>query len=154
MSNVIRPRRVAKSFKDTESMTEQCHKDEVSIQNIMRKHRQTGVIQHVAQYQGQYMDMVNAPDFHEYQNILAEARSMFETVPSHIRKDFDNDPQKFLEFMQNAENIEAIEEYGLDASHLVEAPTDASNHEVIQTLKEGFKMPQEPTGDDTEAQED
>lgn len=105
-----------------ESMTEQCHADEVKIQNIMKKYRDTGVIEHVNQYQGMYSDMINAPDFAEAQMQIAEAKSMFETVPAHIRSDFDNDPQKFIAFMQEPENVEAIQEYGLDASHLANTP--------------------------------
>lgn len=119
MLNINKPRpRLQLSFKNSPSMTEQCHKDEVCIQNIMRKARKTGVLNHVAKYQGEYSDMSNAVEFHEAQNILAAASSMFETVPAHIRKDFHNDPSEYITFMQNPENRERIEKYGLDASHL------------------------------------
>lgn len=99
------------------SMTEQTHKDEVKIQNILKKYQQTGVLKHVNQYQGTYMDMASAPDFQEAQFIIAEAQSMFETVPSHIRDDFQNNAKQFLNFIQNPNNKEAIEAYGLDTSH-------------------------------------
>jgi len=101
-----------------ESMTEQAHRDEVKIQNIIAKHQKTGLLNHVSKYEGTYSDMASATDFTEAQNIIAEAKSMFETVPSEIRAIFDNQPEKFLDFMQNQENIESIEEMGLDASHL------------------------------------
>ncbi|AXL14600.1 internal scaffolding protein [Microviridae sp.] len=118
MSNTIRPRPSTISFKKHPSMTEQAHKEDVCIQNILRKSRKTGIITHVNQYKGEYLNMIDAPNFQEYQNILAEASSMFESVPSHIRQDFDNDPAKYLAFMQNPENFDEIEKYGLDASHL------------------------------------
>lgn len=117
-------------FED-ESLTQQHHTETVDIHNILKKYKQTGVIQHVAQYKGSYGDFASAPDFQTAQNIIAQADSMFETVPAHIRADFDNDPAKFLEFMQNNENIEAIEEYGFDSSHLdppsVDEPSDIDN---------------------------
>jgi len=106
------------SFAGTESMTEQQHKDSCDIHNIMHKYRETGVITHVNQYEGTYCDMSNSVDYHTAQNIIAEANSMFETVPAFIRADFDNDPSRFLDFMQNPENASKISEYGLSASHL------------------------------------
>lgn len=113
-------RKVQVDFTDDPGFTEQAHKDEVSIHNIMRKYKQTGVIEHNAQYEGEYMDMTSAPDFYEAKVIIAEANSMFETVPAHIRKDFDNDPAQFLDFMQDPANYQEIEEYGLSTAHLPE----------------------------------
>ncbi|AXL14605.1 internal scaffolding protein [Microviridae sp.] len=119
--NTTERRRVSLDFSNSESLTEQCHKDEVKIQNIMRKASREGIVRHVSKYQGQYMDMVSAPDFYEAQIQLANAQSMFETVPAQIRAEFDNDPGKYIDFMQNPENRENIEKMGLDASHLPEA---------------------------------
>ncbi len=98
--------------------TEQCHKDEVNIHHILRQYQKTGVIQHVNKHQGTYMDLADLPDYQEAQNIIATAKSLFESVPAVIRADFHNDPQEYIEFMQNPENREEIEAYGLDASHL------------------------------------
>lgn len=136
-----RNRKTAISFKDSPSMTEQCHKDECKIQNIMRKYKKTGVLNHVSQYQGTYMDMATAPDYTEAQNIIAEAKSMFETVPSHIRTQFNNDASQYLDFMQNPENRKEIEALGLDASHLPKAPVEPV------TAKKETKAPEEaPAG--------
>lgn len=143
--NTRERRRVAYSFKNVESMTEQCHKDEVKIQNVMGKARKQGILTHVNQHAGTYMDYTDAPGFYEAQNILADAKSLFETVPSYIRKEFDNDAGRFLDFMQNPNNREAISEMGLDTSHLpnssqtnetpLEAPRGASNPQVdIETM--------------------
>lgn len=101
------------------SMTEQAHKAECDIHGILNKHKKTGILSHVAQYKGEYSNMIDAPDFHEMQNIIADAKTMFESVPSHIRKEFNNDAGQYLEFMQNPDNVEKIQQYGLDASHLL-----------------------------------
>lgn len=106
---------------DTEmgrSKTEQCHKDEVNIHHILRQYKKTGVIDHVNKHQGTYMDLADLPDYQEAQNIIQTAKSMFESVPAVIRADFDNDPAKYVDFMQKPENRAEIEAYGLDASHL------------------------------------
>ena len=108
------------SFEGTKSLTEQTHLKDVKIQNVLRKAKKQGIVTHVAKYAGTYSDMIDAPSFHEAQNAIASATSMFETVPAEIRKHFDNDPSKYLEFMQNPENYDAIEELGFDNSHLPE----------------------------------
>ena len=38
---------------------------------------------------------------------------MFMTVPAHIRAEFDNDPAKFLAFVQDDANTEKMREMGL-----------------------------------------
>lgn len=112
-------RRVKTEF-EGESLTEQSHKESCDIHNIMRKYEKTGIVNHLAQFKGQYMDMSNSVEFHQAQLIVAEANSMWETVPSKIRAVFDNNPGKFVDFMQSENNREAILEMGLDASHLPE----------------------------------
>ena len=79
-------------FKDDKGLTEQHHKDSCDIHTIMRKAHKTGLVEHVNQYQGTYMDMPGSVDFHEHMNIVAKANEMFESVPSEVRKKFGNDP--------------------------------------------------------------
>ncbi|AXL14630.1 internal scaffolding protein [Microviridae sp.] len=121
MSFNTQPRkRVAINFEGCLALTEQHHKDECDIHNIMRKQKKTGVIEHVNAYQGTYGEMPTGNEFHENMNIIAKAQTMFETVPSHLRNMFENDPAKFLDFMQDPKNKNKMEELGLDASHLPE----------------------------------
>lgn len=94
------------------SMTEQAHKDDCDIQKILKKYAQTGVITHNNAVQGTYQDFPSGMDFQSAQNIIAEGKSLFETVPARIRADFDNDPAKFLEFTQNPDNRDAMDAYG------------------------------------------
>lgn len=100
------------------SLTQQSAKDECDIHTIMRKAKKTGIVSHVNKYQGKYMDCASRQDFLQAQVILANAKSLWETVPSHIRSDFHNDYGEFIEFMQDPENRDQIREYGLDTSHL------------------------------------
>ena len=108
-----------------EMMTEQSHKDACDIHTIMRRYEKTGVIDHVNARGAEYGNYVGAPDFKEAMDYIANAHSLFESVPAHIRDQFDNDAGKYLEFMTNEDNIDAIKEFGLPTDHL-EAHTDAS----------------------------
>lgn len=124
-------RDTARKFKG-ETLTEQSHKDETDIRRIMRKARETGIVNHTSKYQGEYMDMATSLDFQEAQNLIASTNSMWETVPSDIRAQFDNEPGKFVEFMQDNANYQAIADMGLDTSHLtppeLTKPADAGAH--------------------------
>jgi len=120
MSFSVRERRRVAIDEFEPTMTEQCHKDRCDMHNIMRQFEKTGLIEHTSRYAGKYMDMPNAPSFHEAMNTIAKAESMFETVPAKIRAKFHNDPAEYIEFMQDPKNYDAIKEMGLDPSHLPE----------------------------------
>lgn len=106
-------------FSDTISLAEQHHKDAVSIQTIVQQHHVTGTMP-INSLPPQFSDQSDLPSFHEAQIILAKGIEAFEAVPAHIRKEFDNDPAEYLEFIQNPDNREEIIAYGLDASHIPE----------------------------------
>lgn len=136
MSNYPRnfvTRRVQKDFKEP-SLTEQHHRETVSIHSILKKYQATGVIDHLAKHKGSYFDYTDAPDFQTAQQMVANAASMFETIPSEIRADFANDPAQFIDFMQNPENRNEIEAYGLDASHLGETEEKPTTTNKIPPL--------------------
>lgn len=111
-------KKVRKSFEGVISKTEQSHKDSCDIVLIMRQAQRTGMVNHLAQHEGRYMDLANRPDFQSAQNIIAEANSTFETVPSKIRELFHNDPGEFLEFIQNESNRDHMIELGFGDAHL------------------------------------
>lgn len=93
------------------TLTQQHSKDETDINKIMARYIKTGVIDHLAKYQPQYTDN-NAIDYHESQNIIIKANDMFGDLPSSIRREFDNDPAKFLDYVQDPENHENLENLG------------------------------------------
>lgn len=121
-----------------DGMTEQHHKEACDIKNIMRKVEKEGILNHVAQYKGEYLNMATATDFREAMTVLADTNSMWETVPSRIRNEFANDPARYLEFMQNPDNYQAIKDLGLDPSYLPEPPPPS------------VPDPAEPTGSTSE----
>lgn len=107
------------------SMTKQAHKEECDINSIMRKFQKTGALTHFAKHEGAY-GFATSVDFTTACQIVAQGKSMFEELPSEIRGRFENDPAKFLEFVQNPENQEEMRELGLVASDSepVESPSE------------------------------
>ena len=107
-------------FSNAQTMTEQHHADVVKTQNIMKQFQTTGMATHLNNRPPIYEDLSEAPDFYEAQKIIANAKSMFEEVPAQIRREFNHDPGQYLEFIQNPENKDQMEEMGLDTSHFPE----------------------------------
>jgi len=107
-------RKVQISFPEN-GKAKQSFKDECDINKIMGRYMKTGLLDHVQQRVAQYLDVTGA-DFHEAQNFVAGAKTMFHMLPSHIRTQFDNDPGAFLEFMENPANAEKARDMGLLAA--------------------------------------
>lgn len=97
-----------------EPIVEQSHKAEVDINKIVRKHG-TDLIAKVAAMQSRdyQFDDVTGNDFQESMLILTKAQQNFEAMPSQIRKQFDNDPAKFLDFVQDKNNLPQLRKMGL-----------------------------------------
>lgn len=100
-----------------EQITETAHGDDCKIQNIIKKYRETGVIDHINSQQPQYLDLSDSYTLKEAMDKVQQADEVFMTLPATIRDDFQNDKGKFVDFMQNPENIEKIQEYGFDTSY-------------------------------------
>lgn len=94
------------------TLTQQHSKDQVDINNIMKRYIKTGVLDHVAKYQPQYRDN-NATDYQESMNIVIKADEMFSELPAQARKHFNNDPAAFLDYVQNPANHDTLHELGL-----------------------------------------
>ena len=92
--------------------TEQSHKNQCDINKIIDKYDKTGIIKHVSSFEGKFGDLTGV-DFKMMQDKVANARSMFQELPSNIRKEFDNDPGRLLEFMENPDNRKKAEELGI-----------------------------------------
>lgn len=94
------------------TLTQQHSKDETDINKIMARYIKTGVIDHVAKYQGQYLEN-NDLDYHASQNIIIQADVMFSELPSSVRREFNNNPAEFLHFVSDEENHAKLADMGL-----------------------------------------
>lgn len=96
-----------------ESRTKQSFADESNINAIMRKYEKTGVLEHLNKHQGNYGDFADLPTYQEALNQISEAQEMFAEIPATIRLQFENDPGKFLAFVQDPANVDQMVEMGL-----------------------------------------
>lgn len=97
-------------------LTEQSHKAEVDINNIVKRHG--GNLELIAKVNAlravdMQFDDVTGNDFQEAMFKVAKAQESFDSLPSAIRKQFDNNPATFLDFVQNPDNAESLVEMGL-----------------------------------------
>lgn len=95
------------------SMTRQEFSEECDINVIMAQYDKTGIITHVADREPRYVDYAAAPDFMTAMNMMNEARDAFMSLPAKVRREFDNDPQAFVEFAQDSKNLDQMRIWGL-----------------------------------------
>jgi len=119
-----------------DARVEQCHKDECDINKIIAKYDRTGVLTHVNNFEARYEDLTGL-DYQTMLNTVANANSMFEGLPSEIRKQFANDPAKFISFMDDENNNEQMYEMGLKTRPIPEPIVSESEPKT-----EGFEQPQ------------
>lgn len=100
------------TINEEESMTQQSDKNETDINILMQRFGATGQLPTVTD-PAKFGDFTEAPDFRTAQDMLMRAREAFAAVPAKIRKQFDNDPAKFHEFVTNPDNLEEMQNLGL-----------------------------------------
>lgn len=96
----------------TDSKTQQQFKDEVDINTIVERFGVTG----------EMPPPINFPDVQEFEetfdfqtsmNVIRQAQESFMTLPAKARARFDNNPQKFMEFMNEEDNAAEAIKLGL-----------------------------------------
>lgn len=115
-------------FEGQVSLTKQSEAEAADINNIMKRYEQTGLLPANAnQKEMFYGDFSTAETFQEALAIVSHAQSAFHRLPAEVRANFQNDPQRFLEFVESAEkNPEAMKELvnmGLATERPKPAPT-------------------------------
>jgi phage internal scaffolding protein len=95
-----------------DSRTKQSFKDEVNINKIMTKYKQTGFLNPALIKQADYMD-VDGMTFQDAMNIVISAQDQFDSLPADLRKQFNNSPSQFLDFVKDEKNIDQMVEMGL-----------------------------------------
>lgn len=102
-----------------EGLVVQSFKDECDINVIMKRYEKDMLLEHVNEYQGQYGDFSEVPDYHTAMNFVRQADEMFMTLPAGIRKQFDNDAGEFLAFVSDPSNKDKMIEMGLARPEVV-----------------------------------
>lgn len=109
------------------SMTRQEFAADADVNNIMARFERTGMMPNVnPSVPPVYLDLSNVPDFHAAMQLMIDAEQAFMTLPAAVRKSFDNDPAKFVDFAEKGENLAQMRAWGLappaEEPELVPAP--------------------------------
>lgn len=109
-------KRVTKRFTKP-SLTKQSFKKEVDINYLVRKYsKQAGpdFWSGLAQMQGgQYGDFSNMVDYRTSLDMVQKATGTFMKLPAKLRSSFNNDPARFLDFMNDPKNLPQMIALGL-----------------------------------------
>lgn len=92
-----------------ESRTSQSFKDQCDINKIIARAARAGTLSHLEQFGGRYGDFADF-DFQEAQNKIAQAKSIFHALPGELRREFGNDPGRFLSFVNDPQNADRLPE--------------------------------------------
>lgn len=95
------------------SLTRQEFADECDINTIMARYEAGGAISHVNRAEPMYLDTTMYPDLRGAMDLFREAALSFNALPAAVRKEFDNDPQLFVDFASDPANIGRMREWGL-----------------------------------------
>lgn len=153
---VVRPdgsRRVSLSFKYDPGLTEQSHKDSCDINRIMATYAKTGQMPILVDRVPQYGDFSSVHDYHSALNAIVLAEDVFMELSASIRKEFDNDPAKFLEAVEDPAQRDRLVELGVlstsEADNASGLPTPvyhgSVNDKASKALKEPLKASKEPS---------
>lgn len=89
--------------------TKQEFKDECDINVLMKRYQKTGLFpQYPNAGKAQFVSNIGMPDYQESLAIVMEANDMFSRLNSELRKRFDNDPAKFLGFVNDPANADEL----------------------------------------------
>lgn len=116
----VRPHeRVQISFGDpSKSKTRQEFKEECDVNELMRRFQKTGIMPQGSSAP-RYLDCTAVPNFQDAMQLMIDADKAFMRLPAIVRKEFDNDPQAFVAFAQDADNLGKLREWGLAAPEKV-----------------------------------
>lgn len=106
------------------TMTIQSEKDNCDINVIMNRYATCGTpLPYRADgVEPVYADVSELGDYMENYQRCKQAEEMFNSLPSALRKELDNNPANLLPFIQDEKNKERCYEYGLLNKPVVEVP--------------------------------
>ncbi|WNK14298.1 MAG: internal scaffolding protein [Microvirus sp.] len=103
----------------------QSFKEECDINTIVRRFGITGELP-VGVRMPSYGDFTGLSDMHTALNAIAQAREAFDAMPADVRRRFDNDPAKFVDFCDDEQNRPEAVRLGLVAAQVVDLAAGAA----------------------------
>lgn len=110
-----------------ETLCQEHFQEESEINNILRSHDRTGVINHIHKGNAIYGDFSEITDLSDALRQIQQAQKEFMNIPSDIREKFKNDAGQFFKFASNPDNLDSLREMGLaNPDQSVAMPTDTT----------------------------
>lgn len=103
-----RPRAEYQTVNDEPSKTIQSDAHEADIKTILKKHGMTGIVEHLAQTDAQFVDVTELTDYADVMRITREAEGEFMKLPAKVRALFDHDVAKWLDAAHDQEKRDAV----------------------------------------------
>jgi phage internal scaffolding protein len=103
-----------------ESLTEQQFAEESQILNKIRKYDSQGFFDSINRNPAQYNDFTQVRDLADAIDQIEQARDAFQTIPSDIRKKFNNSPSEFFDFASKESNYDELVKLGLATAQIVD----------------------------------
>lgn len=95
------------------SMTEQYHRSEVNINDIIARYNRQGILGTPTQVREMFFgDFSSAPDRLEYELSISDAKEKFMALPAKTRAAFENDPYKMLQELDSG-NLQKFIDLGM-----------------------------------------
>lgn len=92
-------------------LVEQHHKKEVEINNIVKTHGVSRLAM-TREALDLTFDDVTTNDFQEAMNLIKQGNDLFQQLTSEERAEFNNSPERYLDYVHNPANKEALIERG------------------------------------------
>lgn len=82
---------------------------EHDINKLISKYQKTGMLPVTNGREGVFIDVSNFGDFFESQNRVNDLLNSFNQLPSKVRRRFRGNPQEFVEFCMNMDDVKMAE---------------------------------------------
>lgn len=100
---------------------------ELDINRIVDKYTKTGVLPFAGRENlGIYADFSELPDYKSQLDFVISAKESFQKLDANVRKRFDNNPGKLLDFLKDPKNLEEGRRLGLIEPERPEPPAEPS----------------------------
>lgn len=128
------------------SLTRQEFAEDCDINTLMQRYETTGQMFPPPLAEPRYLDLSDIPDLQTAMSVMLQAENAFMSLPATVRREFDNDPLKFVAFAEDEKNLDRMRELGL--AKPAEPPQPPMKVEVVNaqpSAQSGAGAPGEPT---------
>lgn len=92
-----------------QTLTKQAFKNETDVNKLMARVAKGQTISHLARYGAMYGDFSDIGDLMTAQQRLAKAQEIFDQLPGEVRREFDQSPVQFFNYVNSVDDITLLQ---------------------------------------------